>query len=607
MRDETEQPGEAGRVTDGDGSERQRLDTAVAAWLTELQRCLAVGDVLGLGALFVNDAEWRDLVSLTWDVQTVLGADDIASSLVASAGRSGAHDFRLAEGHVPARIVPRGGRNVLEAFLEFTTATGTGVGVLRLSTDFTQAQTLLTTLDQLHDFRESVDDNRPTLTHVTDFGGENWLDRRQKEQQYLDRDPEVVIVGCGQAGLALGARLRQLGVDALIVDKSERVGDNWRNRYHTLTLHNEVWVCHLPYMPFPATWPRFVPKDMLASWFEAYAEAMELNIWTGTEFIGAERRETTDDWTVSVCGKDGTVRELRPKHVVMASGGVSGVPNLPDIEGLQDFRGSVMHSSGYRSAADFAGRRVVVFGIGTSAHDIAQDLHSHGVQVSMIQRSSISVVSLDPSGQMPFRLYSEGWQTEDCDLIGAANAYPTVVRNAQGLTQLMLEADRELLDSLHRVGFKTDVGEDGTGVAIKYNRRGGGYYINVGCSELIADGKIGLIQSEDIATVNGSGLHMSDGSQVEADVIILATGYLNQQEEVRQLFGDQVAERVGPIWGYGDDGELRNVYRRTEQRGLWFMAGSLQQSRAYSKFLALQIKGVDEGLAFDLPRLGHGA
>src|SRR6202012_5058781 len=101
---------------------------------------------------------------------------------------------------------------------------------------------------------------------------------------YVDRDPAVLVVGAGQAGLSIAARLGQLQVDTLIVDRERRIGDNWRNRYHALVLHNQVHVNHLPYMPFPPNWPTYIPKDKLANWFETYAESMGLNVWSGPHF-----------------------------------------------------------------------------------------------------------------------------------------------------------------------------------------------------------------------------------------------------------------------------------------------------------------------------------
>jgi hypothetical protein len=131
---------------------------------------------------------------------------------------------------------------------------------------------------------------------------------------------------------------------------------------------------------------------------------------------------------------------------------------------------------------------------------------------------------------------------------------------------------------------------------MKYFRRGGGYYIDVGCCDLIIDGKIPLLQWGDIERFVPEGALMTDGRVAPADLLVLATGYRGLQDLVRELLGDAVAERTGTIWGFGEDGELRNMFRRTGQPGLWFTAGSLAMSRIYSKYLALQIKACEEGL-----------
>ena len=100
------------------------------------------------------------------------------------------------------------------------------------------------------------------------FGGDNWDGVREKRKAYENRDPTVLVVGGAQAGLSAAARLNQLGVDTLVVEKWPRIGDSWRKRYHSLALHNSIHVNNLPYLPFPPTWPNYIPKDMLGLWFE---------------------------------------------------------------------------------------------------------------------------------------------------------------------------------------------------------------------------------------------------------------------------------------------------------------------------------------------------
>jgi putative flavoprotein involved in K+ transport len=164
------------------------------------------------------------------------------------------------------------------------------------------------------------------------------------------------------------------------------------------------------------------------------------------------------------------------------------------------------------------------------------------------------------------------------------------------LTQQARDLDKHLLDGLKRKGFRLDFGEDETGWQFKYLTRGGGYYFNVGCSDLIVSGEIGLLQFSDIAEFVAGGARMRSGETLAADLIVLATGYKGQEHLVRKLFGDEVAARVGPIWGFGDGEELRSMFTRTAQPGLWFIAGSFAQCRIYSKYLGLQIKACEIGL-----------
>ena len=352
-------------------------------------------------------------------------------------------------------------------------------------------------------------------------------------------------------------------------------------------------------MPFPPNWPTYIPKDKLAGWFEAYVEGMELNYWTATEFEGGAYDEREERWSVVLRRADGTKREMRPRHVVMATG-VSGIPNLPDIPTLRNFGGKILHSSQYGDGEAWKGKEVLVIGTGNSGHDIAQDLYSSGAKVTLVQRSSTLIVNIEPSAQLPYALYDEGPPLEDCDLITASIPLPLARKSHILLTEQAKNLDTALLDGLKRMGFKLDFGEDGTGWQFKYLTRGGGYYFNVGCSDLIVDGEIGLAQFSDIAEFVAEGARMRTGDTLAADLIVLATGYKGQDYLVRKLFGDDVADRVGPIWGFGDEQELRNMFTRTKQPGLWFIAGSLAQCRIYSKYLGLQIKACEVGL---LPRL----
>jgi len=276
--------------------------------------------------------------------------------------------------------------------------------------------------------------------------------------------------------------------------------------------------------------------------------------------------------------------------------GVSGIPNLPEIPSLRNFAGTVIHSSQYDDGEAWKGKSVLVIGTGNSGHDIAQDLYSSGAQVTLVQRSSTLITNVEPSAQLAYAMYDEGPPLEDCDLIATSIPLPVAKKGHILLTERAKELDKELLDGLERVGFRLDFGDEGTGWQFKYLTRGGGYYFNVGCSDLIVDGEIGLVQFSDIDTFVAEGARLRNGETLAADLIVLATGYKGQEHLVRKLFGDDVAASIGPIWGFGDQQELRNMFTRTAQPGLWFIAGSLAQCRIYSKYLALQIKACEVGL-----------
>jgi cation diffusion facilitator CzcD-associated flavoprotein CzcO len=584
------------------------VSIATENWLTQFERALATSDDTLLKTLFHPESHWRDVLALSWNIRTINGAEAIFSELKADAGRAKPAGFAIDPDRAAPRRVTRAGTSTIEAIFKFETAHGRGNGVLRLIPDAgdgtrLKAWTLLTALDELKGFEEQLGTSRPRgEAYSRDFRGPNWLDLRKAAAEYADHDPAVLVIGGGQSGLCIAARLKQLQVDTLIVDRGLRIGDNWRNRYHALTLHNQVQVNHLPYMLFPPNWPTYIPKDKLANWFEAYVESMELNYWTATEFEGGSYDENEQRWSVMLRRADGSKRTMHPRHVVMATG-VSGIPSVPDIPSLKNFTGAVIHSSQYTDGEEWRGKKALVIGTGNSGHDIAQDLHSSGAHVTLVQRSSTLIVSIEPSAQLVYAPYNEG-TLDDNDLIATSMPLLVARKSHAMVTEHAKRLDKELLDGLARVGFKLDFGDGDTGWQFKYLTRGGGYYFNVGCSDLVVSGEIALKQFSDIEGFVAEGARMKRGETLAADLIVLATGYKRQEELVRKLFGDDVVDRIGPIWGFGESQELRNMYTRTRQPGLWFIAGGLAQCRINSKYLALQIKAVEEGL---LPRAADAA
>ena len=575
----------------------------VTRWLLLFEQAVSSASSDTLRELVHEDCHWRDLLAVTWQVKTVSGLRNILALIQSFTPDTRPYGFQITQDHAAPRAVARAGVEVIEAIFCFETRVGRCFGVIRLTpptsnTDPLKAWSLLTKLEEIKGFEEQLDRNRPSgESYSRDFKGPNWRDLRDIDVRYEERSPAVVVIGAGQAGLSIAARLRQLNVDTLVLEKNERVGDNWRNRYHTLTLHNQVQVNHLPYMPFPPTWPTYIPKDKLAGWFETYVEAMELNVWTATEVERGQYDSDKRRWSIETRSSDGRQRTLKPQHIVMATG-VSGIPNLPnDIQSLANFAGTTVHSEEYTHGTAWQGRKALVLGTGNSGHDIAQDLHANGAKVTMIQRSPTMVVNIEPSAQLPYALYEEGPSLEDCDLLAAATPLKVLRKTHQLVTEKAKELDKPLLDGLTKAGFALDYGTDNTGWQFKYLERGGGYYFNVGCSDLIANGQIRLIQYRDIDQFIASGVKLNHGEIIDADLLVTATGYKGQHHLVTRLFGQDVAARCGPIWGFDEENqELRNMWMRTGQPGLWFIAGSLAQCRIFSKTLALQIKAINEGL-----------
>ena len=568
-------------------------------WLTSFEPALLSRDPVQIGALFHEECHWRDILAFTWYLSAFAGRDELAARLAAEQGRASAHGFHLPSNRKAPRRVKRLGKDSIEAIFEFGTTDGRAAGLLRLSAagDGTmRAWHISTVLEALRGHEEQIGANRPSgSAYSRNFGGDNWADMRRKAAAYEDREPTVLVIGGAQSGLAIAARLNQLKVDTLVVERWPRIGDSWRRRYHSLALHNSTHINHLPYMDFPPTWPLYIPKDMLGNWFEFYADAMEINCWTGTEFVGGTWDEADRCWTARLRRDDGTERVVRPRHLVFANG-VSSFPMVPELPGLQDFQGQVMHAEEFDNGAAWEGKKALILGTGSSANDIALDLHSHGVDTTLVQRGSTTVVSIDPSARLNESVWDEGGSLDDSDLIVASAPPALIIAGYKSVTKRMADLDRDLIAGLKGIGYRHDFGEDETGHQMKYFRRGGGYNLDAGSSALMIKGELGLLQYDRIERFTVEGALLTDGTTVPADLIVLATGYFPQQELVRRTLGAEMADRIGPVWGIGGDGELRNMFKRTPQQGVWFIAGGLPQTRINSKYLALQIKAVELGI-----------
>lgn len=562
-------------------------------WLTEFASALKRSDIDAATALFVEECYWRDLVAFTWNIVTLESRSAIAEMLEARLGDVKPESFELS------------GR---PGWFTFETAQGRGTGHVRLKDG--KAWTFFTALMELKGFEEKKGPSRENGTQHGAFKDRvTWTDRRKADAKELgyDRQPYVLVIGGGQGGIALGARLKRLGVPTLIVDSNPRPGDAWRNRYKSLCLHDPVWYDHLPYLPFPDHWPIYTPKDKMGDWLESYTKIMELDYWSSTRCKSSSFDEKKGEWTV-VVERDGKDVTLTPKQLVIATG-MSGFPEIPNFPGAERFKGKQHHSSHHRGGEGWAGKTCVVVGSNNSAHDIAADLWEHGADVTLLQRSPTLVVRADTLARNR-PLYSEeavasGITTEIADLTTASMPYGALPTVAQPVMERIRHEDADFYARLEKAGFKLTFGEDNTGIGPMYVRRGSGYYIDVGASELIADGRIKLKSGVEIERLTEESVVLNDGSELKADLVVYATGYGSMNQWAAQLISPEVADKVGKCWGLGSgtakdpgpwEGELRNMWKPTAQENLWFHGGNLMQSRLYSIFLSLQLKARLEGL-----------
>jgi putative flavoprotein involved in K+ transport len=580
------------------------IAAGVTAWLSEFGDALAAGDPAAAAGLFTEDCYWRDLIAFTWNIKTVEGRAAITAMLDEMLPWIQPGGWKITDGEEPAET-----DGVTEAWISFETAVGRGRGHLRLRDG--QCWTLLTTLDELKGHEERRGPSRPKgIDRRASPGRTTWTEDREQEASVLGatEQPYVLIVGGGQAGIGLGARLRQLRVPTIIIDRRSRPGDQWRSRYKSLCLHDPVWYDHMPYLKFPDHWPVFSPKDKIADWLESYTKIMELNYWPDTEATSAAFDEEAGVWTVQV-ERDGEPLVLRPAQLVLATG-MSGRPNLPGFPGMETFRGEQHHSSAHPGPGRYRGKRCVVIGSNNSAFDICGALWENGADVTMVQRSSTHIVRSATLMDIGLSaLYSEeavasGMTTDKADLVFASIPYRIMHLFQIPLYDQMRERDQEFYDRLEAAGFDHDWGDDGSGLFMKYLRRGSGYYIDTGSADLVANGDVALARGQ-VDHLTEDAVVLEDGTTLPADLVVYATGYESMNGWAAELISPEVAGKVGKCWGLGSnttkdpgpwEGEQRNMWKPTQQEALWFHGGNLHQSRHYSLYLALQLKARQAGI-----------
>ncbi|KAI1617017.1 putative monooxygenase protein [Exophiala viscosa] len=566
-------------------------------FIKELEQVVQSRDSKAFADLFLYNGVWRDKVAFTWDYRSFNTPKKIEEAASDLFPRVPTRNYNIID---PAPSIQRPYSDIawLQIVYTFETDLVGASGVMNLvkTRDGFKIWTLHTAIESLNGHPEVPDRDGHMI------GDKSWHNQRIEDDNLEGVEPEVIVVGGGHCGLHAAARLKALGVSALIVERNPRIGDNWRNRYEYLSLHLPHWADHFPYLPYPEHWPTYTPAGKMGDWLEWYASAMELTAWTDSSVVSASQKQTGDwELTVQRGSKEGNyTRTFHPKQVIVATS-LAGVPFTPDIPGMDKFKGTVRHSTKHDSAREWVGKKVLVVGTSSSGFDTAYDFARRNIDVTLLQRSPTYLMSLEQSvPRILAPLYEpKDHKRPDLDTADRMN-YSMPVGPAEELNRRtardIWNADVELIAKMEQSGFKVWRGQRDTGSHTLGYTKNGGFYFDAGACKAIIDGKIKIEQGYPIRFTEDS-IVLDGGREQEYDLVVMATGFSNTIDSVRNILGDEIADRCNPIWGMDEEGELNSAWRTSGVPGLWLMVGTLQAGRYHSKKLALRIKAILEGIA----------
>lgn len=560
--------------------------------LKSLSACMGNGNAQEFADMFLDYGVWRDKMSFTWDYRTF----NFKPAIMKAAGdlfpTTKATNFSFLTPS-PKIVRPYPDFVQLQFILSFETelVEASAVANCVFTREGWKIYTMYTVAEQLRQFPEIS----PYDGHMT--SSISWEKQRAKDIDAAD--PDILIIGGGQNGLALAARCKALGMKNLIVERSEEIGDVWKKRYEYLSLHFPHWPDDLPYFSYPKHWPTYTPAQKQGLYMNWYASALELNVWTMSSVTSAEQ-DGAGNWTVLVNKGGIETRTLHPKQVVMATS-LCGVPLTPVIPGMSNFKGIVRHSVAHDNGSDFVGKKVCVVGTSSSGFDTAFDCSRRGIDVTLLQRSPTYIMSLTHSVPRAIGNYAPDTKGNRPDLeeqdrlffgtpVGPGEELAR--RNAKVLEDL----DRPLLDALNARGLRTWRGQRGTGNSTLGQTRNGGFYFDAGACDHIIDGKI-KVESGYIQSFTEDKVILSGNREREFDLVVFATGFSNTIDSVRATLGEEIAGKCGPIWGVDEEGEFKTAYRETGVPNFWIMVGFLPMSRYHSKLLAMRLKALSEGIS----------
>ncbi|TCD65649.1 hypothetical protein EIP91_002417 [Steccherinum ochraceum] len=591
------------------------------SWLSRFGQGLCKGDAPAIAACFHSQGWFRDLLATSWEIHSINGPakveEYVSKRLLATddsqeskdAKKIRIKDVKLLENnwvrpeHFP---IPTGlGTTGVELGFEWTSNVARGKGYARLvkdPNDEWKAISVSMFVDDIIGHEE--------LGHESGlFGGHTvtWQEVATKRKEKAEREPQVLVVGAGQTGLMIAAACKQQGMRVLTIERHERVGDLWRKRYPTLVLHTTKGQHEFLYHPYPSTWPEYAPKDKYADWLETYAVHQDLTIWTNTQLQGHPvYHDNTHTWDVTV-NHAGQPRTIHPTHIVMASGSL-GEPRIPALPGSDIFQGTIVHGTAFQGGPAYTGKRVIVVGAGNTAIDVCQDLCAYNAaSVTMVQRSQTCVIDARTMSRRAHGIFRDDTPTWVGDMKFLGMPFGMMKRMQQARVQELWDQDREMFEKLRKGGLKLYQGPENGGQFMMVFERSGGYWADRGGADLIASGQIKVKQGTEPVAFTKNTLKFADGSELETDTVVFATGFVKMRDTATKLFGEDNLSRIGydDFYGMDEEYEIKGSYRPTGHPGLWFGTGVMVTARPMAKLLALQLKAIDVLVAFSFLSYFH--
>ncbi|KAJ3809772.1 FAD/NAD-P-binding domain-containing protein [Lentinula aff. lateritia] len=564
-----------------------------SAWLSQLSYSLEQKNAASCASLFHHNGWLRDLLVFTWNLRTLHGHGQILDYFSSNMESTTISELKVTE---DAYFKPSPGElpGSVSSGFTFSTAIANGRGLFTLTraaseSEVWKAFTLLVSLD-------SLKGHEPIGAEQGVYHGNLlcWSEVREQRARIIEANPHVLIVGAGQNGLQVAARFKQMGIPTLMIDKNGRIGDQWRKRYPSLTLHTTKEHHTMLFQPYPETWPRYTPRDKVADWLEQYAVSQDLVVWMKSQLLPTPSyNKNKKEWTVSI-DRDGQIITINPKHIILATGTLGG-PYTPVIQGRDSFKGQILHSDDYTGGPQFIGKRVVVVGTGNSGADIALDLHVRGARsVTLLQRSVTCVQASETVNGITDQFWRPDVPTEVADYRRAGTPFKLMKQMLREQKDFYWEKDKHILEGLAKAGLIVNLGPDGSGVFPLVYERFGGYWMDVGCAERIIAGEIKVKSGFGVKRFLEHALLFSDDTILDADFVVFATGFFNIQSVMKGIFGE-IIDKAGPVGGVDEEGEMKGAYRPTGYPGLWYAPGDFQISRFGSRLLAIQLQAIQLG------------